>query len=309
MRISIRDNNERWHLLEYDLVIASCGYETRSSFLARSGVTGANLLALTYGTTGGAFEDNHLIFTRERWDVISDKLGLPRLREILSSGVERVLVDISSMPRGTLASIVESLSSCPRPLKVTFVYSRANPDQTLGAKRRPETLTAGPLSSYFSGAIRPPSVPLGLVIGLGVEPYRAMGAVELLEPTRSWIFTTDSNDGRYRIAIAEANEALLRAFKPDQLFHYDLNSVSETYLALESLCFSASTDYRLILAPSGPKVFTLACLLVAAPQSTMRPAVWRIGSRSPSRPLDVAETGDVVAAEVEIGPEPHLENP
>nr|WP_300047171.1 hypothetical protein [uncultured Nocardioides sp.] len=256
---------------------------------------------MDYGGGGGSYDENLATYSAAGWQVApaaewAEALG--RLDPVADGGQRRVLIDISSMPRTVLADIVERLSVYEVPLLTTFVYAPGVFEHSVRAAGRTEVLTAGPISPFFAGELRPTSVPIGLIVGLGLEQHRAVGVMELLEPANTWIFTTYSGDQRFRDAAERVHRRLLEVFDPASVFEYDLRSIGDTFSALESLTFSAGLRYRLIMAPSGPKVFALACLLVAAGRSAARPAVWRVGGADPSEAYDVAEAGDLVAAQV-----------
>ncbi|WP_146080641.1 MULTISPECIES: hypothetical protein [unclassified Pseudoclavibacter] len=83
--------------------------------------------------------------------------------------------------------------------------------------------------------------------------------------------------------------------------YYDIRSLANLYNSLESLIFSAAVDYRMLIAPSGPKIFSLAAMLVGLPRDSRRPALWRVGSTSTQEhESDVVEAGDLVAARVDL---------
>lgn len=285
----------------HDVIVASCGYERRSSYVCRLGIDAPVKIALDYGGVGGSYDDNLATYTDSGWRVAREAewdqvLGLLDASD--GGGERRVLVDISSMPRTVLADIVERLSTFAVPPLTSFVYAPGVFEQSVRAAGRAEVLTAGPISPFFAGELRPTSVPIGLVVGLGLEQHRAVGVMELLEPANTWIFTTYSGDERFKDAAERVHRRLLEAFDPASVFEYDIRSIGDTFAALESLTFSAGLRYRLIMAPSGPKVFTLACLLAATGRSSARPAVWRVGGAKVSQAYDIEEAGDLVAARV-----------
>ncbi|MEV7135735.1 hypothetical protein AB0N24_22980 [Arthrobacter sp. NPDC093128] len=186
-------------------------------------------------------------------------------------------------------------------VQVQFVYCPAQFDSSSEAAARVGTLSAGPVSDYFVGELRAPSVPVGLIVGLGLEPHRALGLVELVEPSRTWAFVSESIDHRFSEAASALHSNLLASPDAPTLLHYDVRSLAQTFGALESLNFAVGLKYRLLIAPSGPKIFSLACMLVGAPRVNGRPAIWRVGNANPATPSDVTEAGDVVAANVRFG--------
>jgi hypothetical protein len=242
------------------------------------------------------------LYSSEEWKKAPVVEAFETVESLVSGGVKTLAVDISSMPRKTLALFVEMLSSkVGQDLEVDFLYCPGNFDESSKAANVVVPMTAEPVSEFFSGALRPPSVPIGLIVGLGLERHRAAGIVELLEPARTWFFAAAEGDERFIKAAEAVNQQLLRVASQGDVFHYDIRSLAQTYAAVESLCFSSGLDYRLIMAPSGPKLFSLACLLVASDRGYARPAVWRVGSAGFTHSVDVCESGEVSASRVVFG--------
>lgn len=283
----------------FDVVIATCGYERRSSYLCRLGILGRSRFSIVYpGTHGGSFDSNKAIYEASEW-ILDDLEAVLRGAMNATAAIESpvMAIDISSMPRRTLGRIVEWLTmELASDAIIHFLYCPGDFTSSIQAAEREGPLSAAPLSEFYAGQLRPPSIPIGLIIGLGLEPDRALGIIEFLEPARIWLFASRSDDERFAAAAASLHRSLLESNNFDGLFYYDIRSLSETYSAVESLCFSLGLDYRLLLAPSGPKLFSLACLLVGAERSDSRPAVWRVGNRNLMMPVDVVEAGDVCSS-------------
>lgn len=288
----------------FDLVISSCGYERRSSYLCRIGVEARHKVAIEYSSPlSPATLHNRDLYRSEGWALVGSA-ELPALASRILNECQRpsICIDISSMPRRTMALIVEWLWNLAHDtVQVQFVYCPGQFQGSMRAAAKTEALSAGPVSDYFRGELRAPSVPLGLIVGLGLEPHRAVGLVELVEPSHTWAFVSESIDQRFSKAASAMHETLLTSPNAPTLLSYDIRSLSQTHGALESLSFAVGLKYRLLMAPSGPKLFSLACLLVAAPRLHSRPAVWRVGSASQNDPVDVIEAGEVVAANVTFG--------
>lgn len=285
----------------FDVVIATCGYERRSSYLCRLGIMGQSLFSIVYpGTHGGSFKANAALYEASNW-VLAELDSVLAQAVVAISRIDQptVAIDISSMPRRTMGRIVEWLSTeLPKDATIHFLYCPGDFSSSIQAAERDGPLSAAPLSPYFAGQLRAPSIPIGLVIGLGLEPDRALGIIEFLEPAKIWLFASRSDDERFASAAAALHRSLFESNNVDGLFYYDIRSLNEAYSAIESLCFSLGLEYRLLLAPSGPKLFSLACLLVGADRRETRPAVWRVGNRNLMLPVDVIEAGDVCSSVV-----------
>lgn len=285
----------------YSVVLATCGYERRSSYLARIMAQPTLGLAIVHGGNQVAsFAQNLEIYKHGDWVIGALDSLLEQASTALGGERATMAVDISSMPRRAMASIVEwIIQGTSFEFDIDFLYCPADFLMSAAAANRSERLTAGPVDDYFSGAIRPPTLPIALIMGLGLEKYRGMGMVELLEPSRTWAFVAQSEDGRFAEVAMEVHDQILTA-RNSKVVSYDVYSLASTYQALESLCFGLGPRHRIVLAPSGPKIFSLASLLVAATRSPFRPAVWRVGSTGSSTPADVAESGEVIASRLRV---------
>lgn len=286
---------------EYDLVVCCCGFESRASYSMRQGLQGKVRIALDLGGSRGcAFEANRKLFVSQGWELRQSDA----IESILLKGGEtrRVAVDISAMPRVVLARTVLALAGgASSATEVDFFYAPGEFSGSVAAARMSVTLTAGPLLPDLEGSLRATSIPIGLVVGLGAEPYRAAGLVELLEPARVWHFFAEGGDPRFTALLEEEWRASagMRAIRG---ISYPIFSLQETFARLSSLVFSQSRGLRMIIAPSGPKLFSLASLLVALDtESPYRPAVWRVGGAAPMPCVDVPEAGPVSVSRVRFG--------
>lgn len=284
------------------LHIASAGYETRATALLRAGVFSNPGVALMYSSTAlsSQHSKNIELFERASWTILNTFDAVKLLVERLAAGEDRISVDYSSMPRRVLASIIRALADCGHAVEAHFFYSEPTFATSRAAALKNVNLTAGPVSSAFSGDVRPLSLPIGLVLGLGMELHRGLGVVELLEPERTWAMVADSADTSFSDAATANHSALFGEVDSVALLSYPLSSVSKTYALLFSLISSASSVYRVVLAPSGPKPLALAAMLAALDVPGPQPAVWRVGSLSSYDPSDVRESGATIGLRVDF---------
>lgn len=284
----------------FDLEVFVCGYESRCSYTAKISQGGdSRRIVLDYDSSdSGSYNENRRWFESAGCHLMSENLVLEEVAGASAQGL-RIRIDVSSMRRLTLAKLIEALGREGLAIKVQFVYAPAAYESSSKAAIPIESLSAGPLTPFFSGTVRTTRFPVGLVAGLGLEEHRIVGITELLEPAHLWAFIAHSDDPRFHEAVAVVNGPVISDAQTTQV-RYDMRSVADTYAAVESLVFAASQSYRVVLAPSGPKIFSLACLLVAYPRSNLRPAVWRVGSQDAGPAIDVAAKGDVVAVDVWI---------
>lgn len=288
----------------FDLDVSVCGYERRSTYVAGASLSDpTQRLVIDYRSPGqGAYDANRAALEKMGATIVTEGAVIEAVVNACQADA-RIRVDVSSMRRDTMGQIVHALYRVAGDLDVQFVYAPAAYEASSRAIVENLALSAGPVTSDFSGALRPLSIPLGLIAGLGLERHRALGLTELLEPSQVWAFLALGDDSRFPDAVSEVNQPTVED-PQTVLLQYDVRSIAGTYAAVESLVYAASQAYRLVLAPSGPKMFTLACLLAAVPESPYQPAVWRVGGGSQASSIDLQAAGDVVAAEVKFSTSP-----
>jgi len=211
-----------------------------------------------------------------------------------SVSVTRMLIDISSMSRPMIASVVLALSrACERhPLDVVFAYCPAvftKPSDL----RQPVTVSQ-PVTPEFAGWSNQPDKPVAAIAGLGFEFDQALGAMEFLEPAVAWTFIPFGEDERYDRAAQSANKELLAAIKPERMIRYDVTDPYQCFVQLESLTYGLLDSNRPIIVPFGPKIFSLLSFLVAiihAPNVT----IWRVSGEQVGIPDDRVASGNVIS--------------
>lgn len=282
----------------YDCVITCCGYESRAGFLCREGIQGRRCIAIDYMETGrGSVDRNREIYLDKKWELVEKH----KVNELLEERVKKehardFCIDISSMPRELMGSIVAFFSEhYSNSISVDFVYLIAPFSQSKKAANAQGSVSLYKLSDYYEGALRDPSTPVGLMIGLGLEEKRARGIIEYFEPKTTLLYMGINGDPNFEIEEKEIHDQLIKQYGS---LDYNIRSLQETFDLLFSSYESLKYDNRLILAPSGPKIFTLACLLLASTRETTRPAVWRVGGKPGGAGVDVEATGDIISARV-----------
>ncbi len=286
----------------YGLTVMSIGYERRSSYLLRSGLRGrVNYSYAFEAPRGGAYRSNADLYQSAGYSILEvpeGSYGSDLESRVVDAGEANVAVDISSMTRRRLAATVLALNRAAVrarvSLEVDFYYCPAmfvQPDlDSVGVLR------AGPLPG-FEGPLRRASLPVGAMIGLGYEPHRALGIIEYLEPSAAWAFIPQST-ADYEREVQAANESVLTLIPLDKQLRYSIDDPAGTVYALDSFVFAAGERRRIVLVPMGPKVFTLAALLVGLQSGYKRPAVWRVGESIHRKPAIAEEDGRVIGLRV-----------
>lgn len=287
----------------YDLFLGTLGYESRSTHLARNELFHAQRnVALAFP------EEDYASYLRNRdflcgagFEIIPNtpqSIGELLDTAVASPAAEAgrpysILIDISSMSRPMLASLIYALSNLKvdRGIAATFAYLPAA--FVKGSAEHPPVAVSEPVTAEYAGWTATPELPISAVVGLGYEHDLALGALEYLEPTAAWAFIPTGEDRRYDDAVKEANRNLEAMLSDDRSMTYLVDRPIRVHATLETLVYGLLQRSRPILIPFGPKIFTLCCLLVArsyAPDVT----VWRVSGETLSRPGDREASGNIV---------------
>ncbi|MGJ5129643.1 hypothetical protein [Bradyrhizobium oligotrophicum] len=249
----------------------------------------------------GRYSYNKSFYSSNDFEFVSFNSGgfIERLETIFgrlkhSEHSTRMLIDISSMSRPMIASVVLALAeACKKhPLDVVFSYCPAiftKPSDL----RQPVTVSQ-PVIPEFAGWSNQPDKPVAAIAGLGFEFDQALGAIEFLEPAVAWTFIPYGEDVRYDRAVQNANKELLNALNPDKIIRYDVADPYRCFAELESLSYGLLDTSRPIIIPFGPKIFSLLSFLVAAihlPHVT----VWRVSGEQVGTPDDRIASGNVIS--------------
>jgi len=209
-----------------------------------------------------------------------------------SSGTAlRVVVDYSCMTRIWYASILNYFAantSHKTTVEITFAYSPAlfsEPGET-----GPNTVM-GPMAGYCG--LQMPDRESALVVGLGYERDRAIGLVEYIEASKIALFLSDpALNPQFTREVRNNNYELIRRIGQGNTFSYPFTNLAASYNLLASVCLGLGNQYRVILAPLGPKPFSLLCLILAKQYKNID--VWRVSTDSSSNPQDRIPEGSVL---------------
>lgn len=180
-----------------------------------------------------------------------------------TDGAASVLIDLSCLARRHVGAIFSAIKNLAMhgPVDLQIAYSLARfvkpPLNWSTTIRR-----IAPVNRDFAGWTAAPDKPIELVIALGYEKGKAIGAAEYLEPGDTWLFVPHSKEEKYLKEVQAQNKELLLERRTQQL-DYDVLSPVDAYHSLLSLVRGIRNVARPILLPFGPKIFFGVSLLVA----------------------------------------------
>ncbi len=294
-------------------LIYTIGYEARSRFVAsalRSNSSTPTLACPVNRRRTLSFESNLAWAVAQGFTIVEQTesslaAGFRAITTHLAEcdrdrdGRLRVVVDVSSMSRVRLASVLSAIARVCAfgPVTVRFLYA------PVAFSEPPEDVA--PVSIFeavgpdFAAIEQEWDLPLTLLIGLGYEPDRALGAHEYLEPDETWIFLPTGTDHRFDDALIRTNSHILSLVDPVRQFAYSLAEPGEIWRLIYSITSGALNRSRVALVPFGPKLFTLASLLVAF-SFPGRVSVLRVSAGEGEATEDHEASGSVVGFDVEF---------
>lgn len=274
----------------YDVVLVALGYESRSRHLACSLRTSSGRrLALPFEDDRVcSFEANLKALKERNFEVVD--IAEPniatwwaeQLAEAPRSAPDtplKVCIDVSSLTRLRLAHLIEAISksNAGHSLLVDFVYTVAQFSPPLASS---ETATiCGPVSPFLAGWPDDPEKPLAVVLGLGYELEKAIGALEYLEPSKRVLVKPISRDSRFDKEVNSANDGLLSSGNSDDIFSYPIDRPTQCLELLDALVHAHKDQYRIIAVPFGPKILALCCMLTAC-RYYPEIGIWRISAET-----------------------------
>jgi hypothetical protein len=289
----------------YDVGLAACGYEERSSHLiSQSEFECGRLLALDYGAdSGSSYRKN-----RQRFDLYSPvffqtehefRLSLDSALQAVVEGRGpsasnrpiRIAVDVSSLDRRWLAVIVHVLGrERSEELFINFLYAEGSyAEELVGSEG---TVVVNRALERFEGWGAGTEKPLLALLGLGFEAQLAVAAIETLEPSQTLLLSPRGKDTRFDARVSELNSSLLNS-NVQGVREYKVANPYRTFLTLEAVIVSNRDSHRLVLIPIGPKPFAVAALL-AAMMFGDEVAVWRVSADAARHRQDRRAAGPII---------------
>lgn len=291
-----------------DLVIAVSGYEKRSPYLMERIKLG-NETKLVLGFDEMVDELNRPENDRKFRELgfhpvlfSGDKgLNVEALLEHLpdkKTDELTILVDYSCMTKPWYASIIDFFSHADlsyNKVNILFSYTQS----TFVEPKKPKPLRVAESLGYSARGMMA-GKPVALVMGLGYEKDRAEYLRKSLDPEKTYCLYADPcSDKRFVEKVYINNFKLIDSLHKSQVLIYPMEDMAKSDRLLTDLCLELRMNYRIILAPLGPKPFALICMLTGARYPDIE--VWRVGAGKLESVYDRFPVGEPLVYRVEFG--------
>ena len=252
----------------YDTVVFSVGTEHRSVQIFKE-MKGSGVRAAAYIHNENSFTEEkagkRIIGRQIDFEILNGTLYSngqhEQYREFLE-GSSKVLVDVSCMSRTMMCEQVLYLSEFrDAGVEIHFAYLPTVFSEPV--HEYPKIRKIGAAAPQFSGFDFRPGDPIALVLGLGHEFGVSIGLLNQMEPRMAVAFRSIGIDRRFEKAVMDANFGFDFTPYAATVLDIDITRPKEGFMAIETVFSNIITDHRLIVIPSGPKLFALLCILAA----------------------------------------------
>jgi hypothetical protein len=283
----------------FDFIFCASGYERRASnilrFLSIAQLQKSNKICFEFKDRPvHSRKFNNAEFTKNGFrfievsseDVVHYSEIYHTLFESFRKKEIKILVDYSCMTSILYASFIKYFIDYAEHFNVvniTFSYSVAKFTKPVTRK-----------SLYFNqpiplfDPIQSTDQKIALIIGLGYEKDKALGLYEYFQNDKQDIYlfiTGKSGEPKFFEAVTKNNKTLIDIVNPNNIIYYDLDNNAHLLSTMDSLInYLTNVNYRVVIAPIGPKVFTLSALLINLIHRNI--TTYRLSDGNKGQPID-----------------------
>jgi len=252
-----------------DVFIAASGYESRSTAIPRK-VEGLDCrkVAITFTEYSKELQrpENDKYFKSQGFEMLpASGFEIPDYSKVLlPSGSDKlkVLIDISVMTRTWYHGLLKYIVNLPdnKQISLRVVYC---PAENVHAVKLRKSLSINYLNMVTKSGKSIDDRPTALLLGLGHEQDIARRLHEIIRPDRTKLLYADPEMRKeYVEKIFITNHSLINRTDIKELFAYPMHDTSVIYSLLVDLIMPLRKDYRVIIIPQGPKIFSLISMIV-----------------------------------------------
>lgn len=255
-----------------DLMIYAKNHETRSNYFNKKVSCSINVektIILCYKA--------QIRFKKNEFLVKSNDDLIKILDQFFDSVKDRdnslnIIVDYSCMTKSWYYVILQYVLNKDisfDKLNLYFIYTPACFSKPKTPKYNTEI---GPLPGKL---IIPNNKPNALIVCLGYEENKAEGIIDHLDPKQYYLFySKPSLDPKFVYYLELNNDSILKS--SNNVVTYPFDDLLFLERELTSIYNYLKNDYNIIIAPLGPKPFTLVSMLMSIKYPDID--IWRVGS-------------------------------
>lgn len=250
----------------FDLALLSYSKSERGKFIKNKVMKSKKILFIYYNsedfenaqekTNGILFLENEEKCMLSLFEQIQNRIKLSKQSQF------DILIDYTIMPQILYSSLLLYFYNLNLDIQVNLVFSYAQAKFVEPIIDESCHYLFEPLNGFSNISI--PTKPTALILGLGFEKRKALNLKEYFDAEEVYIFLTEEKTAPlFNLEVKKQNRDILSSVNKSHIIDYPVLDVSYTRKILFDLCQELSKDFRIVVAPCGPKTFSLACSIVA----------------------------------------------
>ena len=273
----------------FDLILAASGFEKKCiSCFSKNEFSAEKKVVLAY--TGKLSELNRKVndnfFQAGDFESIylsaNDSVPLINfLNEYLNSCRKEtieILIDFSCMTKTWYITLLNYITELDNKLTSVSLFFYYTPAEYFLSKKKKTGNIAKSIIHNKEGKLKSEK-PVAMIIGLGLDEEKAEFILKSTNPLQLVLMYPDpAFDRRYVESVLKNNRKIIDKIEIRNLLNYPINNLNLIYELLNNRCLMLRLKFNVIIAPLGPKVFTLISILMAARYPDID--VWSIPSGS-----------------------------
>lgn len=277
--------------LQFDIAFFGLGYEPRSTHafgVYEDQCLRSIVFGYDYNTKVLDYQKNKDFFLQSSATVLepSDKEFGKAIENALifpEKTIVNVCIDITVMSRHRVAlALWALLEVLPTDSTITIVYclSKFIPPPII----TPPVKNIGPIIEELNGTPSNIGLPPSLVVSLGYEEGKALGAANYIDASEIVCLIPQSKIGSFESNVIEKNKYFLKNIPKSKILKLNLHSPQTAYYDLKSIIHGVSDTSRPILLPLGPKIISALAVILGWEIYPSLP-VWRVSSKEHEKPI------------------------
>lgn len=260
-----------------DLFVFACNHEQRV-YTALDKISSSNIIL---NNTALFYENDTNLELNSSINkiVVNDNNDIyDLLNEILLNSKNdevNIVIDYSCMTKSWYYSIILYLTKKNIDKKRIVSYFVYTPSRYSEPQEPKPNLDIAPLPGKY---VVPTDKPKALIVCLGYEQNKAEGIIDHLDPKIAYIFYTDPALEQAFVNTLKENNKNILTEKCDFVVTYPFDDLVYLEQKLTSIYHLLKDNYSIIIAPIGPKPFTLIAMLMSVKYHDID--IWRVGSGS-----------------------------
>jgi hypothetical protein len=258
---------------KFDFIICSSGFESRSVYsyqkLTEIQISSQNKICFSFQERKKISKTKNDFFFKENdfrfIDIESNEILYftniyYKLFEEFTKDSITIYFDYSCMTSIIYGALLKYFKECNTKKNIDIYFSYTHAMFTEATKSNPLFFNH-PIPLF--DPVQSTDKKVALLIGLGYEEDKALGLFEYFQNDSEDLYLFVTNNNQFYNEVVKSNTHILNIANKQNIINYDLENIPPLINTLDSLVnYLINDNYRVVIAPVGPKVFNLLALII-----------------------------------------------